>query len=83
MSEQMALSTNEVLVYVPLLNEGVVVWRPTTGFLVEPNVVRINATSDYDPNSEEWEFIPGSTVRCAKVVRDGREIMVARQRVEA
>ena len=81
MSEQMVSSTNEIQIYVPLLNEGTDVLRPTTGIVLEPNVVRVGATRDYDPEIETWAFLPGSTVRCVKEVRGGREILVARQRV--
>ena len=81
MSEGTALSTNEIEIYVPLRNEGTDVLRPTSGILLEPGVARVVATQDYDPDVEEWEFLPGSTVRYVKEVRGGREILVARQRV--
>jgi hypothetical protein len=81
MSEQTGLSTNEVQIYVPLLNEGTNVLRPTTGVVIEPDVVRLGATRDYNPDVETWAFLPGTTVRCVKEVRGGREILVARQRV--
>jgi hypothetical protein len=81
MSEETALSTREVEVYIPLLNEGTDVLRPTTGIVLEPNIVRVVATRDYDPEVEEWAFPPGSTVKYVKECRDGRELLVARQRV--
>ena len=81
MSEVMALSTNELPIYIPLLNEGTDVLRPTTGIILETDVVRVVATRDYNPDIEEWEFVPGSTVRCVKEFRGGREILVARHRV--
>lgn len=77
----MALSTDEIVLYVPLLNEGTDVLRPTTGIVIQPDVVRVIATPDYDPRLEEWEFPPGSTVQCIKEQRDGREIVVARHRI--
>jgi hypothetical protein len=64
-----------------LRNEGTDVLRPASGILLEPGVVRVVATRDYDPDVEEWEFLPGRTVRCVKEVRGGREILVARQQV--
>jgi hypothetical protein len=81
MSEETALSTSEIVLYIPLLNEGTDVVRPTTGIVLEPGVARVLATHDYDPTSEEWEFPPGSTVRWVKETHEGREILVARQRV--
>jgi hypothetical protein len=81
MSEGTALSTNEIEIYIPLLNEGTDVLRPAAGIVLEPDVVRVVATRDYDPDVEEWEFPPGSTVRCVKEFRGGREVLVARHRV--
>jgi hypothetical protein len=81
MSEETAFSTSEIVFYVPLLNEGTDVLRPTTGLLLQPDVVRVIATPDYDPRLEEWEFPPGSTVRCVKELREGREVLVARHRI--
>jgi hypothetical protein len=79
----MALSTDAIPIYVPLLNEGTDVLRPTTGRFVGPDVVRVEATSDYDPDVEAWEFPPGSEVRCLAEFRGGRQILVARSRALA
>lgn len=75
------MSTNEIVLYIPLLHEGADVLRPTTGMVLQPDVVRVLATPDYDPRLEDWEFPPGSTVRCVKEHREGREIVVARHRI--
>jgi hypothetical protein len=81
MSGETASSTKSILLYVPLLNEGTDVLRPTTGICVAPDLVQLLPTPDYNPAIEEWEFPPGSRVRCAREMRDGREVLVARQRV--
>ena len=81
MSEETAFSTSGIVIYVPLLNEGTDVLRPTRGILVQPDIVRVIATPDYDPCDEEWEYPPGSTVRCVKERWEGREILVARHRI--
>ena len=80
MSAEMVSSTDVIELYIPLLNEGTTVLRPTTGIVLGPNVVQVLPTSDYDPDVEEWEFLPGSHVQCAVEVRGGREILVARRR---
>lgn len=80
MSEEMDLSTDRIEVYIPLLNEGTDVVRPTTGVVLGPNLVQVLATPDYDPLDEEWEFPPGSKVRCVSEKRGGREVLVARHR---
>lgn len=81
MSEQTASSTSEIVIYIPLLNEGTKVVRPTRGIVLQPDVVRVLPTQDYDPASEEWEFPPGSTVKCVKEVWEGREVLVGHQRI--
>jgi len=82
MSVEMDSSIRDIEVYIPLLNEGTEVLRPTTGLLVEPGVVEVLATADYDPNLEEWAFPPGSKVRCVSESRGGRKLLVARQRID-
>ncbi len=66
--------------YIPLLNEGTDVLRPTTGTVLKRDVIRVEPTGDYDPDVEDWEFPPGSEVRCVREIRGGKEILVARQR---
>lgn len=51
-----------VLIYVQLLNEGVDVYRPTTAEPLENGLFRLNPTPDYNPEDEEWEFLPGTIV---------------------
>lgn len=75
------MSTDRIQLYVPLLNEGTDVLRPATGLFVAPDVIRIEAPGDYDPDVEEWEFPPGSEVRCIVEFRAGKQILVARSRV--
>ena len=82
MSAEMASSTNTVELYVRLLNEGTDVLRPTSGLLLGPDAVQVLATPDYDPTVEQWEFPPGSKVKCVSEVRGGRKLLVARQRIE-
>ena len=81
MSAEMVSSTDAVEIYIPLLNEGTDVLRPTKGLVVGPDIVQVVATTDYDPAIEEWEFPPGSKVRCMSEFRDGRTVRVARKRI--
>ena len=76
------MPTDTIQVYIPLLNEGTDVLRPTNGVALGGDLVRIEPTGDYDPESEEWAFLPGSKVRCAHESRGGREILVARAQVD-
>ena len=81
MSAETVSSTNTVELYIPLLNEGTDVLRPTKGLLLESDVVQVLATTDYDPTIEEWEFPPGSKVRCVFETRGDRKLLVARHRI--
>ncbi len=60
MSEVTGLSTK--IIYIQLLGEGTIVYRPTQGVCLDKNVYRVLATPDYDKNQEDWEFPPGSIV---------------------
>ena len=73
--------TKTVELYVSLINEGTDVLRPTRGVRLSNEVVKILAAPDYDPAIEEWEFPPGSEVRCVSEGRGGRLLLVARERV--
>jgi hypothetical protein len=80
MSAEMASSTSALTIYVPLLNEGTSVVRPTQGVKLGENLFRVLPTQDYDPDDEEWEFPPGSVVECVLEDRNGQEVLVARIR---
>ena len=75
------MSTNTIQLYIPLLNEGTDVLRPTSGVVLGPDIVQVEPTADFDPELEEWEFPPGSQVRCTREIRGGNEILVARERL--
>lgn len=39
-------------------------FRPVQAEMIDDNLYRILPTKDYDPKDAEWEFPPGSVVRC-------------------
>ncbi len=82
MSAETASSINAVELFIPLLNEGTDVLRPTLATLLGPGVFQVLPTADYDPTVEEWQFPPGSKVQCVTETRDGRKLLVARQAAE-
>jgi hypothetical protein len=49
--------------HVRLLDEGTEVSRPTRALDLGNGLFQIEATTDYDPELENWEFVPGSIVR--------------------
>jgi hypothetical protein len=82
MSAEMVSSTDTVEIYIPLLSEGTDVLRPAKGLVLGTDVVQVLATTDYDPAIEEWEFPPGSRVRCVSEFREGRQLLIARNRLD-
>lgn len=64
-------------IYIRLLDEGTEVFRPTSAESVEGSLFKVLPTSDYDPEDERWEFVPGSVVKGEKRRLDGDEVMVA------
>lgn len=79
MSEGMDLSTDTV--YVELLHEGTKVLRPTMGVPLGNMVYKLEKTKDYDPDDEEWNYPPGSVVRCILEDHESEQILVAKERV--
>ena len=78
----MASSTELVVAYVRLLGEGTSVFRPTKAELAGANEYMLLATDNYDPRDEEWEFLPGTTVRCELRNLGGKLVLVASARTE-
>jgi len=48
-------------IYVALLNEGVDAWRPVEATALGDDIYRIEGTV---PSEEDWQFLPGTRVRC-------------------
>ncbi len=72
-------------IYMPLLNQGTEVARPVTAVRVGELTYVVTLTADYDPTVEDWEFAPGTIVKCHKEIRTGRsdeknELLVAREK---
>ena len=82
MSAAMASSTDMTHVYVRLLGEGTVVFRPTRATPIGQNTVRLLTPDGYDPEDEDWEFKPGSVVRVERRRLEGTEAYVAIAAVE-
>ena len=81
MSVETGSSTSTIEIYIPLLNEGTDVLRPTQGIVLGSDEVQVLPTPNYNPANEEWEFPPGTKVKCAQEIWSGREVLVARQRI--
>ena len=63
-------------IWMRLLEEGTDVYRLVPAER-QGEYFKIVASSDYDPEDEEWEFPPGSIVRCSHVWRENTEGLLA------
>ncbi len=70
-------NTNEIIIYVRLLEEGTPVWRPTLAIPLDDGRFKLLATNNYDPKDEDWEFSPGSVVRGEMMHLGGKMVLVA------
>jgi hypothetical protein len=57
----MAEMSNEVTVYVPLVDEGVDVWRPVQAEHLGDHLYRLTGEQ---PEGEVWPFASGDVVKC-------------------
>jgi hypothetical protein len=64
-------------VFVRLLDEGTDVVRPTSVLPLGDGSFQLLPTSDYDPEIETWEFLPGSKVQLERTARNGGPILLA------
>lgn len=53
-----------VTIYIQLLDEGSIAYRPTKGEEICPGIYKVLPTNDYNPDDEKWEFLPGTFVNC-------------------
>jgi len=68
--------SNAMQIYVSLLEEGIVVWRPVQAEHLHDNVYRI-LTQPYDRATESWAFEPGDVVLCERVESEDGPIVAA------
>ncbi len=65
------------IVYVKLLNEGTEVWRPVSAVFLGNSCYKLMGTDIFDPEDEEWEFLPGSHVKTISKESEGKLILIA------
>jgi hypothetical protein len=66
-----------VKIYVNLLGEGTPSSRPTLALALGNGTFELLPTKGYDPDDEQWEFLPGSLVRGMEARRDGEPYLLA------
>lgn len=57
------MDSNTRTIFIPLLDEGTPVLRPTQGVYLGEALVQVLATRGYEAADEHWKFVPGSLVR--------------------
>jgi hypothetical protein len=71
-----------VEIYMPLLDEGVDVWRPVNAVHIEKNMYKIISINE-DPDDEHWQFPTGDIVYCREIkFEDGNIGLVAINKME-
>ena len=78
------MPTHRTVIYIPIIDEGVHVWRPTDGEMLDEMVFKVLPTDDYDPEVEHWQFPPGTIVRCEKLILydiQAKEVLAAIEQV--
>lgn len=68
-------------IYIRLLNEGTIVYRPVEATYIGKSHYRLREDIQYDSSDEEWEFPPGTIVECKPETHGDKEIFVAIHRV--
>ena len=76
MSAEQDSSTSVRTVYVRLLGEGTLVYRPTPATPVGEGAYELSARG-VDVMDEEWEFEPGTRVRVEERELSGGRVLVA------
>lgn len=60
-------------IYISLLNEGTSTWRSVEALELGEGTFAIPADTE-EPEDEEWEFKPGTNVKCKKHTFSGGKI---------
>ncbi len=70
------MDSNTEIIYMPLLNEGIPVWKPVEAFKLDENIF-IVLDNNHDPSIETWQFPPPSKVFCTQQELSGEYVNVA------
>jgi len=72
-------NTNEMerIIYIQLLGEGTLVYRPVPAIEVGENIYQLKGEEIFDPEDEEWEFLPGTKVSVEQRELEGEKVLVA------
>ena len=69
----------EKKIYIQLLGEGTIVYRPVPACQIADNLYEVGGFEIHDPENEVWEFTPGTYVFVEEQYLDGESVLVAIQ----
>lgn len=72
----------EKTIYIKLLGEGTVAYRPVRAIKVDKNIYLLKGEEIFDPDDEEWEFYPGTKVKVDRKILEGKKVLVAMSKYE-
>ena len=65
-------------IYIPLLNEDIDVWKPVKAEHINGERYKILGAEGAVSKSEQWKFLPGTTVFCEYILtNEGNRIFAA------
>lgn len=70
-------------IYIKLLNEGSIAYRPVNAIAYKENIYEIVSHEIYDPEDEEWEFLPGTLVIVEERNLNGLNVLIAIANVQS
>lgn len=57
-------------------------YRPTQAIALDDGLYHVLPTPDYDPEDEDWQFVPGSIVRCEERESNGQPFLLAVEKLK-
>lgn len=76
-AEQGSNTEATMVVYVRLRNEGTTVYRPVEAAAMRDGIFLLGGFDCYDPDDEEWEFVPGQKVFAEARLLGDERVLVA------
>ncbi len=74
--------STRVTIYMPLLDEGTVVYRPVIAETSAGVIFRILPPERALPETAHWRFAPGTFVKCERQILGGQAALVAKEQVD-
>jgi hypothetical protein len=69
-------------IYIQLLNEGSIAYRPVSACAIKKNIYKVDGSECYNPEDEEWEFLPGTYVLVEEQNLSGEKVLVAIKNID-